>query len=137
MSDNSTRQQVIRFIFVGGINTLATFAIFFVLALLIPVDIAYTIAFVAGLVWVVAGSSRLVFGSRHSLVRLLMFAVAYLAIYLVGRLMIWTINPDNASGLALLTVALIVVTTPLSFMAGRLILTRRPEDHPHTEDPSL
>lgn len=136
MSNTSTPQQVIRFLIVGGVNTLATFAIFFALALLIPVDIAYTVAFLAGLAWVVVGSSRLVFGGRHSLVRLVGFALAYLGIYLVGRLLIWIINPDEPLGLALLTLALIVVTTPLSFMAGRLILTRRPDAPPHTKDPS-
>lgn len=137
MRDNSTRQQIIRFVLVGGVNTLATFALFFALALLIPVDIAYTVAFLLGLAWVVMGSSRLVFGGRHSLVRLLTFAMAYLAIYLVGRLLIWVIDPNDPLRLGILTVALIAVTTPLSFIAGKLILTRRLEVKPHTEDHSL
>lgn len=125
MSQRSTPKQILRFLLVGGINTVATYTVFFALALVLPVEIAYTIAFVVGLAWVVLGSSRVVFGGRHSVLRLTLFAVAYIVIYLVGRLVIAVVDPQDQTGLMFLTLALIAATAPLSFLAGKLILTAR------------
>jgi putative flippase GtrA len=116
------RGQVLRLLLDGGANTLATYAVFFVLGLFIPAWIAYTIAFAIGLVWVVFGSSRYVFRGQHGARRLLSFAAWYLVIYAIGRVVIALIAPVDAASLALASVAVLAVTTPLTFVGGRLIL---------------
>lgn len=102
-----------------------------------PTEIAYSIAFLLGLAWVVLGSSRFVFGGQHSVKRLVLFAIAYLCIYFIGRLTIVFFNAEGPIELGILTVTLLAVTTPLSFLAGKLILKYPlPAHQEHEEGPS-
>lgn len=119
------RTQILRFLIVGGANTLATYAIFIILGLFIPAWIAYTVAFALGLVWVVFGSSRFVFKGDHGRRRLLLFAGWYLAVYAVGRIVIALIAPVEFTELGVASLAVLVATTPLTFLGGRLILSPR------------
>jgi putative flippase GtrA len=124
------RGQALRFLIVGGANTLATYAIFILLGLLMPAWIAYTIAFAIGLAWVVFGSSRFVFRGDHGRRRLLLFAAWYLVIYAIGRAIIALIAPTDFVGLAVTSLAVLVVTTPLTFVGGRFIFAPRNDPLP-------
>jgi len=122
MSDpNGVRRQALRFLIVGGANTLITYLIFILLGLVMPAWLAYTIAFAAGLAWVVFGSSRFVFMGDHGTRRLLLFAAWYLVIYAIGRVIIYFIAPADFVGLLLASLAVLVVTTPLTFIGGRYV----------------
>jgi len=117
------RGQAIRFLVVGGINTLATYAVFIVLGLFITAWIAYSVAFALGLAWVVFGSSRFVFKATTSAKKIALFSGWYLLIYGVGRLVVHVFNPVGLFELAITSLVVLVVTTPLSFLGGRLIFT--------------
>jgi hypothetical protein len=77
-----------RFVAVGLANTVATYAIFVLLGLLIPPEAAYTVAFLIGLAWVSLGTSRFVFRSRGRPWRIVSFAAVYLVMYLIGRIIV-------------------------------------------------
>jgi putative flippase GtrA len=131
-NDNGMRGQALRFLLVGGANTLATYAIFIVLGLFMPAWIAYTIAFAIGLAWVVFGSSKFVFRGEHGRRRLLLFAGWYLVIYAIGRVIIALIAPTDFVDLAITSLAVLVVTTPLTFIGGRFIFAPRNDPRPPT-----
>ena len=118
--------QALRYLIVGGVNTLATYALFIVLGMVIDPGLAFTIAFLAGLIWVVFGSSRIVFRSKNSPKKLVMFAAFYLLTYGLGRLIVELIDPVGVLQLGLTSLAVLVVTTPLSFFAGRFIFGTTP-----------
>lgn len=122
---DSVRRQALKFLVVGGANTLVTYVIFILLGLLMPPSLAYTIAFAAGLAWVVFGSSRFVFKGNHGARRLLLFAAWYLVIYAIGRVIIHFIAPVDFVGLLLASLAVLVVTTPLTFIGGRYVFALR------------
>ena len=130
--ENGMRGQALRFLLVGGANTLATYAIFIVLGLFMPAWIAYTIAFAIGLAWVVFGSSKFVFRGEHGRRRLLLFAGWYLIIYAVGRVIIALIAPADFVDLAITSLAVLVVTTPLTFVGGRFIFASKNDPSPPT-----
>ena len=124
MSDpNGFRRQAVRFLIVGGANTLATYAIFIGLGLFMQAWIAYTIAFALGIVWVVFGSSKFVYQGEHGARRMIVFAAWYLAIYAIGRVLIYFIAPTGFVELAIASFFVLVVTTPLNFIGGRFIFT--------------
>lgn len=116
------RRPVVRFLLVGGSNTLVTGALVSVLSLWLPGWAAFTIAFALGVGystllmggWVFGGADR-----RQSL----LFALAYVVIFAVGQgliLIFHTVGlPPWANGLT------VIVTAPLSFIAGRLIFRAR------------
>jgi len=118
--------QALRYLIVGGVNTLATYVIFILLGTVIDAGLAFTIAFLAGLVWVVFGSSRIVFKAKNSPKKLVMFGAFYLLVYGVGRIIVELIDPVGLLELGLTSLAVLVVTTPLSFFAGRLIFRSPP-----------
>jgi putative flippase GtrA len=124
VSPAGLRGQALRFLFVGGINTIATYGIFIGLGLLIPAWIAYSIAFALGLVWVVLGSSRFVFRSATSVKQIALFSAWYLLVYGVGRIVVHFLEPKGFLDLAITSFAVLVATTPLSFLGGRLIFAR-------------
>ena len=119
---------IVRFLIVGGINTVLTYAIFVGLGLVIPPPIAYSIAFALGLLWVVFGSSRIVFRSTGGGRRLAAFAAWYLFVYAAGQLVVQLFNPQGVTALLLTSLVVIVITTPLSFLGGRFIFRAQRTD---------
>ncbi|GAA3592533.1 hypothetical protein GCM10022198_15540 [Klugiella xanthotipulae] len=120
-----TLGQVIRFLIVGGSNTLITYAIFIGLGLVIPPWIAYSIAFGVGLVWVTLGSSRIVFRARAGGAQLALFCAWYLVVFGVGQLVIRLIDPRGFVSLAVTSLIVLACTTPLTFLGGRYIFRQR------------
>ena len=119
-----TLAQVLRFLVVGGTNTLVTYAIFIALGLVIPPWIAYTIAFAIGLVWVAFGSSRFVFRAAFSLKRMLLFIGCNLVVYGLGQVLIRLVSPEGLVELALTSLIVLAVTAPVTFLVGRYIFNR-------------
>jgi putative flippase GtrA len=122
--------QALRYLAVGAANTLVTYAVFIGLGLVIPAWIAYTVAFLLGLLWVVFGTSRIVFRMKGSPLRLVAFAAWYLLLYGCGQLVIALIHPHGLVQLLITSGAVLIVTTPLAFLGGRFIF-----DRPTREDP--
>jgi putative flippase GtrA len=125
--------QILRFLVVGGSNTLITYAIFVLLGLVIDSGLAFTIAFLIGLVWVTFGSSRFVFQGGTSFKRIVVFLSWYLVIYAIGRLIVHFIDPQGLVALLLTSLAVLIVTTPLTFIGGRLIF-KPIDDSPTTSE---
>jgi len=121
VKDRIFNSQIARFLVVGGFNTLITYAIFVGLGLFIDSGLAFTIAFLVGLVWVTFGSSRFVFQGGTTAKRIAVFLGWYLFIYAVGRVIVHFIDPQGVVALLLTSLAVLVVTTPLTFVGGRLI----------------
>jgi putative flippase GtrA len=130
MADDSTNsaqhsfRQLLRFLIVGGANTVVTYAVFTGLGLLIEPWIAYTVAFAIGLVGTSIASSRFVFRARFSLIRVLLFVGSYLMIYGVGITIVRLADPQTLGDLLATSLIVLAATTPLVFLVGRFIFTR-------------
>jgi putative flippase GtrA len=118
--------QAVRFAVVGFANTVATGAIFYVLALSLPASVAYTIAFGLGIGFAVAVTPRFVFRVRPPRKRRAAYAAWYVLVYVIGLGLVFLL--DNVLGahreqIVVLTVA---TTAALSFLGGRVVLSSRP-----------
>ena len=109
----------VRFILLGGTNTLATGLLVALLSLIIPGWIAFTIAFIIGLIFSVALTGRWVFKSETNWSKASLFAFAYLLIYLCGLFLVQVLEffglPPVFNG------ATVFVTAPLGFVAGKYV----------------
>ena len=116
------RHPIFRFLLVGGTNTVVTGAIVVVLSYVIPGWLAFTVAFALGLIFSVLVTGKWVFDSHLTRRRALAFGTCYLVIYAIGvgfvSLMHLIGSPPWVNGVSIL------VTAPLSFIAGKLIFVR-------------
>ena len=117
-------RQAVRFLLVGGLNVAVSYGIFILLGLVVAPWIAYTAGYLAGLVLVAAMTPHFVFGTRTSWRRMVAFVGVYVAVYLVGRLIVALVDPVGLVELLLTSGILLAVTVPLSFLAGRLLFLR-------------
>lgn len=110
-----------RFLLLGGLNTILTFALFTALQHVTTVAVAYTVAFAAGLGFTTALTGRVVFRVRATARRRAVFAFCYLVIYCLGLLVSHLLA--TAMPAWVVSLGTIAVTAPLGFLAGRAVLT--------------
>jgi putative flippase GtrA len=114
------------FVIVGAINTVLTYMLFLFIQQYTHYWIAYTIAFVVGIVLSYLLNVLFVFKGGHSIGAMLKFPFIYLLQYLYGSLALITIV--EALGIAKPIAMLIVIATSvlLTFLLVRLVFRNRP-----------
>jgi putative flippase GtrA len=130
MTSSSTRsklelQAVMRFLLVGGANTVLSYGIFIGLGLILPNWLAYTIAYLAGLAVTTFATSRWVFRARLTLTKTVSYVAWYLLLFGFGQLIIAIVHPRGFLQLAVTSILLIALTTPLSYLGGRFIFKEK------------
>ena len=121
----SNRSTVLRFLVVGGSNTVITLVLFALLARVMPPWLAYTVVFALGLAYATLLTGRFVFAAESNRRSTGLFIGWYLLVYAVGLGLVQTLQAlgvDSPDLLALLTV---VVTAQLNFLGGRWIFRSR------------
>ena len=121
----SSHSSLLRFLVLGGSNTIITLALFALLARVVSPWLAYTLVFALGLAYTTLLIGRFVFKAQNTWRRSGVFVGWYLAVYAIGLGIVQTLlalGVDSRDLLALLTVA---VTAPLNFLGGRLIFRGR------------
>jgi putative flippase GtrA len=117
---NGVRDQLWRFALVGGSNTLITMAAMALLAQFMDPALAFTLVFVGGVVYACMMTSRYVFKSRPSRVRLAAFGLWYVLVYVIGLVVVRLLERNHLGGLAIAMIT-VCVTAPLSFLGGRAL----------------
>ncbi|CAL8972072.1 MAG: hypothetical protein BGO38_13280 [Cellulomonas sp. 73-145] len=119
----SLRSSALRFVVAGGINTAVTGVALSLLARVIDPRLAYSIVFALGVALAVAMAGGFVFGVRMTPRLVTLYVLMYLTVYLIGlgavTLAVHEGLPHSWSGLVVL------VTAPLTFVGGRLLLVGR------------
>lgn len=121
----TTRGQLLRFGALGGVNTAVTTAAFYLLTLVLPARLAFTIVYVAGIALVVLTTPRFVFRSATSWPRRLVLAGWYVAVYVVGLGVVSLLSWLDAPRIVVV-IGTVCVTAPLSFLGARLLVGGRP-----------
>lgn len=116
--------QAIRFVLVGGINTLATGAIFYGLSLLVAPAVAYTLSFALGVVFVVLVTPRFVFLARVAQRQRIVYGLWYVVVYLIGLAVVEVADGQLRLARPAVVVATLGTTATLSFAGGRLLFGR-------------
>ncbi|MDX6561133.1 MAG: hypothetical protein QOD65_947 [Gaiellales bacterium] len=120
------RRQGLRFVVLGGANTLVTFLLLAGLAQVIDDRVAYTLVFFAGVAFTTSLTGRFVFSAASSRGRTVAFGLWYLAVYLVGLLVVHAVDRNGDRSGFVVAAAVVVCTAPLGFLGGRLIYRHSP-----------
>jgi putative flippase GtrA len=123
--------QFVRFLLVGGSNTLVTLALFVLLQRWLSPAAAYTVVFVLGLGYTTAMTATVVFGARLTWRTAAAFVGWYLLVYGVGLLVVQLLQTFWEPSSLVTAVVTVGVTAPLNFVGGRLLFAvRRPASLP-------
>jgi len=115
-----------RFLVAGVANTVASYALFVALELVLPYLVAYAIAYVTGIVLSYFLNTRFVFRVPQRWSTFMKFPIVYLVQFLLGSAVI--VGLVEALGFSPRIAALLalVVTVPATYLTAKLVL--RPRD---------
>lgn len=120
-----TPSQFLRYLFAGGVNTLATYALLVVLLRVLPYLVAYTTAYILGIALGYALQSRFVFGVPIAWRTALRFPLAYVAQYAFGALLLWLLVDRFGVAPDLAALVVVVAGIPVGFLLNRRALGAR------------
>jgi len=123
-----TPSQALRFLVVGGINTVLTGVIFLGLSTVSAPALAYTVAFVTGIAFAVIVTPRVVFRARASNLQRIRYVGWYLAVYLFGLGVVYVLHDGFELGNTAVVALTFVVTAGLSFLGARFLFDQRAGD---------
>lgn len=104
---------------VGAANTAFSYGVYLVLLLVVDYRIAYTLAYVVGLVSGYFGHARLVFGATPGARSALAYLATYAAMYLASLLVLYVAVDSAGVPKPLAMLAALLVTVPTSFVLMR------------------
>jgi putative flippase GtrA len=113
--------EVVRFLLVGGSNTLVTLALFVLLQQWLEPAVAYTVVFALGLAYTTAMTASVVFGARLTWRTGGAFVGWYLLVYGVGLLAVQLLQALWTPSSVVTAVVTVAITAPLNFLGGRLL----------------
>lgn len=114
-----------RFLIGGLVNTVLTFALYWLLMMVVSYQVAYAASYCLGIALSYAINSRMVFRVRYSARSAILFPLVYLAGYLAGAAVlaigvrVLGVSPWLAPVLS------ICATLPLTYLLTRLVLVAR------------
>jgi putative flippase GtrA len=118
--------QFLRFLVTGGINTALTYVLYLLLLPLFGYLVAYSVAYVIGIVLSYWLNSAFVFRQPMNWRSLVRFPLVYVVQYLLTGALLWLLVDMLGVDERIALLAAIAVTVPVTFLAAQLaILPRR------------
>ena len=121
----SIRGEAVRFVVFGGINTVLTYAIYRCILFAAPYGVAYSLAYVIGVLSAYYFNSRYVFRTSMSVKRLLKYPVVYIVQYGLGIGLLYVLVDVSGVSDKIAPLVVIALTVPATFMMSRVIILRR------------
>ena len=115
--------QLVRFLLVGGSNTLVTLVLFVVLQRWLSPTVAYTVVFALGLAYTTVMTASVIFGATLTWRTGGAFVAWYLLVYGVGVAMVQVLHLMANPSPLVTAVVTVGVTAPLNFLGGRLLFS--------------
>jgi putative flippase GtrA len=123
LDPETARGQIVRFGLLGGTNTAVTAGAFYLLALVIPAQAAFTIVYAAGVAFVTLTTPRLVFGTSAPWRRRVLLGLWYFGTYVVGLGMISLLETALDAARIVVVLGTVCVTAPLGFLGARMLVS--------------
>lgn len=115
-------REFYRFIFWGGINTLAGYLIYVLLLRFLPYLVSYSIAFVLSIFISYFLNSRFVFKQELKLGKAVKYPLVYLAQYLLGTVSLYLLVQIFKVNKLLAPALVVLVTIPVTYFLSRRIV---------------
>jgi putative flippase GtrA len=116
------RKEFGRFLLAGAANTVLTVVLFEGLRRVLPYLVAYSLAYVTGIVVSYLLGTAFVFSRRRTVRSAALFPLIYVAQYLLGVLLMWWLVERLAVDATMALFIVIAVSVPITFLLSRAVL---------------
>lgn len=116
-------REFYRFIFWGGINTLAGYLIYAFLLRFLPYLVSYSIAFIVSIFISYLLNSKLVFKQELKLSKAVRYPLVYLTQYLFGLVSLYLLVQILSVNELLAPALVVLLTIPVTYFLSRRIVT--------------
>jgi putative flippase GtrA len=123
----SINREFYRFIFWGGVNTLAGYLIYAFLLRLLPYLISYSIAFIVSIFISYFLNSRFVFRRELSLTKAMKYPLVYVTQYLLGTISLYLLVQILRVNKLVAPALVIPLTIPVTYFLSRRIVRGKTE----------
>lgn len=123
--------EKIKFLLIGGANTVITYLIYLGLLKLLDYSIAYTVAYVSGMVISYFGHTFFSFNSEANFKSFIQYPLVYLVQFLVSYLIIHVLINALSVSEPLAPLISIILTIPLTFVMTKMIIKGSTTKAPH------
>ena len=115
-------REFCRFVFWGGVNTLAGYLIYVLLLLFLPYLVSYSIAFVLSVFISYFLNSKFVFKQELRLSKAIRYPLVYLTQYLLGVISLYVLVQVLKVDKLLAPALVVVLTIPVTYFLSRRIV---------------
>lgn len=120
------RSEFLRFLMVGGLQTVLSYLFFLLLIQFLVYPIAYSLTYCAGIVLSYFLHVLFVFRESVRLTTFLKFPLVYLVQYLLGLALLWIFVDLLRIDPAWAMIAVIALTIPITFLTSRFVIKNTP-----------
>lgn len=117
--------QFVKFIGVGGANTIVTYSLYLLLLLITNYVISYTIAYIFGIGLSYWLNLKFVFQEKSSKKKMTLFPLMYFVQYLLGIIVLYTVIHKFNIPKEFAPIMVVVITIPITFFMSKLILVTK------------
>ncbi len=117
-------REFLRFVFVGGVNTMLSYSIYVLLLFVVTYPVAYTVSFVAGMFISYCLQARFVFHEKLRLSRALQYPVVYLVQYAIGLVLMYLMVEVAQISKYLAPFFVVLLTLPVTYRLSRYVIKR-------------
>ena len=119
------RSEFLKFLLVGGVNTVLSYAIYVILILFLVYPAAYTLAYILGIFISYYLNTRFVFKQKVILVKVFQYPLVYLVQYLLGVSLLSVLIEIFSLNKFIAPALVVVFTIPVTFFLSRFIIKGR------------
>lgn len=116
--------RILRFLVGGGLNTAVTYIIYLILQMVLSYQLAFLLAYAAGIVFSYFFNSTVVFKRQMSWTGMMVFPLVYLVQYAVSALVLRVIVEHSPVSAKIAPLLVSVLMLPLTFVLSRLVVSR-------------
>ena len=116
-------REFYRFVFWGGVNTLAGYLVYVFLLLFLPYLISYSLAFIFSVFVSYVLNSKFVFNQELELRKAIKYPVVYVNQYVLGAVSLYLLVHFLAISKLVAPLLVVVLTIPVTYFLSRRILS--------------
>ena len=121
--------QFIKFVGVGGINTVVTYLLYLLLLYILSYQVSYTIAYVFGIGLSYWLNLKFVFQEKSSKRKIVLFPLVYLVQYSIGMFILYIAIDKFDIPVELAPILVVLITVPLTFILTKKVLSHKTKEN--------